>query len=101
MYKAAHHYETRTQELGLLRLSTVLKHMGNCVNQELGNSNKTLFVQFYRTVSIELAETKAALLKYKDDNKALLEPPAIVKEEEATPLMEEFKVPERKDSDEK
>lgn len=99
MYKAAHYYEERTKELGLTRLATLLKHMANCVNSELGHTNKILFAQFWRAVIIELNATKLAFDEYKEQNKSALEVPP-PKEQELAPPEEEFKVPERKDSDE-
>ncbi len=65
-FKAANHYEVRTKELGLVRLSTVLKQMADCVNAELGPPNPTLFINYWRQVSIELSSTRDAFNKLKE-----------------------------------
>ena len=97
MYEGALHYIERTKLLGLMRLSTLIGHMAKSVNQSIGNSNKTLYLQYYRSLTITLNESKAALQKFAEENKEALqknEAPAEFKEST-------FRVPERKDSDEK
>ena len=67
-FKAANHYEIRTRELGLLRLSTVLKQMADCVNAELGPPNPTLFINYWRQVSIELLSTRDAFNRLREQD---------------------------------
>lgn len=76
MCKAAAYYQKVTQELGLDKMSVICGNMVKSVDEsDAQHMNKTLYLQYYRLMSLELGIARKELEKLKIKYEITTRPP--------------------------